>query len=173
MGRFLLLVFLLLPLPLTAAQPKVQLGDAPPAYIGKDSNGDELNLSGYQGKVVILTFWATWCAPCRKELPILNAIQKQAGDETIRVIAINFKEDRSQFHKVTETLSDWRVTFAYDPGGRVAKAYGVKSVPHMFMIGSRGRIANIYLGYDESKIEEIVQDVNALIRARARAMGSG
>lgn len=128
MGRTLVLpLFLLFALPLSAAEPKLKPGDAPPSYVGKTLNGEALDLSAFQGKVVIVTFWATWCTPCRKELPILNAIQQQVRDETIRVIAINFKEDRSQFHKVTRTLKDWHITFAYDPGDPPQRRSGSKA----------------------------------------------
>lgn len=74
-----------------AGAPKVGEGDMPPDVLGKDETGQPISLESLRGKVVILTFWATWCPYCLKELPILENIQNLAGKDRIEVIAINWK----------------------------------------------------------------------------------
>ena len=69
-----------------------QVGDVPPSYLGKDQKGKKVELADLRGKVVIVTFWATWCVPCRKELPVLETIQRHAGQDRVRVVAVNIEK---------------------------------------------------------------------------------
>lgn len=123
--------FLLASVPGVAA-PSV--GDRPPDLLGRDASGQELRVSDHLGKVVIVTFWASWCAPCLQELPILDNMQRVAGEERIKVIGVNFKEPGRQYRRVRGRLKDAAIALTHDARGTVADAYGVRSLPHMFMI---------------------------------------
>ena len=73
----------------TLARAAPGAGDLPPPDIGHNLAGDEVLLTNYAGKAVIVTFWATWCKYCLKELPILDRVQVTAGKDQMAVIAVN------------------------------------------------------------------------------------
>src|SRR3546814_3550694 len=82
--------------------PQPRPGDIPPDVLGNDRDGNPVTVSQYRGKVVIVTFWASWCGPCRRELPVLGKVQSIVGRDHLEVIAVNFKEDRRDFNARSE-----------------------------------------------------------------------
>ncbi len=104
------------------ADNNLEIGDIAPNYLGRDSStGNDVNLEDHKGKVVIITFWASWCTPCIKELPILETIQRNIGIEFIKVVAINFEEDRKQYRKIKNALSSSKLTLTHDKRGKIGK----------------------------------------------------
>lgn len=164
MKRLLLAVLLVLIFPNMAFAKDLQAGDAPPDYLGTDIKGNKLNIADYKGKVVIISFWASWCAPCRKELPILDAIQKEVSEDHLKVIAINYGEKRSLLKKLAKDVEDLSVAVTYDGRKAIAKRYKVKAIPNMFMIGRDGKIAHHHVGYGEGMLPQIVNELNALLQ---------
>jgi thiol-disulfide isomerase/thioredoxin len=141
-------------------------GDAAPIEVGQTIDGEFVRLDQYLGKVVVVSFWATWCPYCMKELPILEGIQKTAGGEHMKVIAVN-TESGPVFRKVERALRSLSMQLAYDPGAKSAKAFGVKGIPHLVIVGRDGRIQKVYRGYGESSLEGIVADLNAALAVPA------
>lgn len=139
------------------------VGDVAPQEVGKNRAGEQLVLSNYLGKAVVVSFWATWCPYCLKELPILEGIQKQAGDVHMQVIAIN-TESRDVYRNVAKKLSSLSLLVAHDATGKAAKAYGVDGIPHMVIIGRDGRIQRVYRGYSDSSLDAIVADINHALK---------
>lgn len=117
--------------------------------------------------MVIVTFWATWCPYCLKELPVLENIQNLAGKDRIEVIAVNWKEDRNTYRAIKRRLKDLTLTLTSDATGRIGEAYGVQSIPHMLMIGKDGRVDSVRRGYTEDDLDEIAADLNRLLKAPA------
>ena len=148
-----------------AANAPLKAGDLPPPTLGKTAKGQPVQLADYVGKVVIISFWATWCPPCRKELPILGQIQKQIPRSHLAVFAVNWKEDRSRFREVVRTLKDMDLDLVSDEYGSYGKQYGVTAIPHMILIGRDGRIANIHVGYGDSELNALADEINELLRA--------
>jgi len=151
------------------AKEKLQVGDVPPDVLGKATSGERVKLSDYHGRIVIVSFWASWCAPCRKELPVLANIQKQVSRDHLMVFAVNWKQDRSLYRQIVKTLKDVDLTIISDESGYVGSRYGVDAIPHMFIIGRDGRIAAIHLGYGEDEIPALVAEINGLLTAPAEA----
>ncbi|WP_332879531.1 TlpA disulfide reductase family protein [Massilia sp. S19_KUP03_FR1] len=142
-------------------------GDVPPKYVGKLIDGTAAKVSDYAGKAVVLSFWATWCTYCLKELPVLNAIQNSGAKDRIEVIALNI-EERDVFRGATRALSKViNIRMAYDPDHIAQSAYGVKGIPHMVIIGKDGKIIRVYRGYAESSLGQIVADINQATGASA------
>lgn len=96
----------------SAAPAGPAIGDAPPvALLGKDRAGQVVDLGQLRGKVVVVTFWASWCGYCLKELPQLDLLQKHAGDRLLRVVAVNVKDGNDDYRAMMRQPSSthsWR-----------------------------------------------------------------
>jgi len=139
---------------------QIKVGDTPPELLGKDVDGREVRLSDYRGKVVVMSFWATWCPPCRKELPILERLQEVGSDRGLQVIAVNWEEEGATFRRAVKILSSFQLKFVSDTSGKVGKSYGVNAIPTMLLIDKDGKVAFMTIGYGESVINSLVPAVN-------------
>lgn len=147
-------------------KPQPRAGDIPPPILGKLHGGNtEVNLETYRGKVVIVTFWASWCEPCRKELPVLAHFQKVIGHDALEVIAVNFKEPRQDFLGVLRANRKLQLNYVHDSKGIASDEYGVQSLPNMFVIDRDGRIAHVHRGYSEEMLEGFIEEIMALLPA--------
>ena len=149
-----------------AAEPKPQprVGETPPPMLGKLHGGNtQVNLTDYRGKVVIVTFWASWCGPCRRELPVLAHFQQVIGRDALEVIAVNFKEPRSDFLGVVRSNRKLQLDYVYDGNGAASAQYGVAVLPNMFVIGRDGTIAYVHRGYSEEMLEGFIAEVMSLL----------
>src|SRR5262249_21767282 len=120
------------------ASPHVpQVGDDPPDVFGRSSTGEAIHLKDYHGKIVVISFWASWCGPCRRETPMLMKLQKHATREKVIVLSVNWKQSRDEFQAIKKIFKDQdtEVTLISDESGRAGEAYGVKGIPHMVIIG--------------------------------------
>ncbi len=150
----------------------VQVGDIPPPRLGTDRNGDRVDLAKMSGKVVVVTFWATWCPPCRKELPVLESIHNSVGEDRLEIIAVN-TEDQRTYRGARRRLKDYRMTLVNDHRGFLQRQYGVESLPHMVIVGNDGRVASVKHGYNEEMVYAVVDELNDLLRAQEREGPSG
>ncbi len=130
--------------------------------------GERTRLSDQRGKVVILTFWATWCAPCRQELPNLEGIQEHVGRDKLVVLAMSFKDsdETMRYLKKNAKQSGWKLTMLVDPHGDIADRYGIHSIPHMLLIGRDGSIAAIHSGFGDDSLNALVPEINALLTGK-------
>lgn len=139
-------------------------GDVPPRYVGQQWSGADVLLESGAGKAYVISFWASWCAPCLQELPVLSNIQKIAGADKMQVIAVNV-EDREMYRKLERHIVDLGLTAVYDPGHKSRDAYGVGPIPHMIIVGRDGRITSIRTGYAKSGLEELAGELNEALAA--------
>jgi len=142
------------------AENKLEIGDVPPSYLGKDGDGNKLYLEDHKGKIVVISFWASWCTPCLKELPILESIQNKVGTDKIKVIAINFKEGRKKYRFIKKKLSSLNLTLTHDKRGSIGKKFGVESIPNLFIIGKNGKLIFHNVGYGDDSLDKIVDVLN-------------
>jgi thiol-disulfide isomerase/thioredoxin len=149
------------------------IGQPPPDALGRDREGQEQTVSRHRGKVVIVTFWASWCGPCRKELPILGKFQRIIGRDHLEVIAINVKEPRADYQAVIRANRDIDVTWVHDSSGATSVQYGVDSLPNMFVIDREGRVAYAHRGYSEEKVPVFVRQIAALLPPEVLARPAG
>jgi thiol-disulfide isomerase/thioredoxin len=165
----LLLVLAICPA-LVLSEPAI--GDMPPdVELGVTSSGKSVKPGDYLGRVVVVTFWASWCGPCRKELPILESVQEQ-GNGQVQVIAVNI-EDPKTFRNAARVLKDQRMQLANDRNGVGQRAYHVKGIPHMMLIGRDGHILDVREGYAEAAIPGIVDEINHALAAKTSPASEG
>ena len=152
-----------------AIAPALSAGDASgpaAAFSLKSRTGGEVSLGSLKGKVVLINFWATWCGPCRKEMPLLELIQKKYAPLGFTMLGVNVEEDT----RLMDTfLKDVPVTFPVllDPANGVSKLYNVSAMPSTVIVDRKGNVRFIHQGYkpgDESKYQDLIRQ---LIREKA------
>jgi len=133
-------------------------------FLGRDLERNDIHLSDYNGKIVVVSFWASWCPPCLEELPMLEILQREGGKERIEVIAINFNEDSRTIRRF---LHHWGVesqmTIARDYKRHARKSFGVDAIPATFIFNSTGELESSHCGYSKKSFIELVEELNALI----------
>ena len=109
-----------------------------------------LDVEAYRGKVVVIDFWASWCVPCRRSFPWLNAMHaKYAGDGLV-IIGVNVDSERAEATRfLAEYPADFQIYF--DGEGRYAAEYGVEAMPSSFVIGRDGQVRARHLGFKVQK----------------------
>ncbi len=146
---------------------------APPDVVGVDGNGAEVRVSAYHGKVVVLSFWASWCGWCLKELPVLEKIQRVVGKDRIEVIAVNIDKDRGDYLKMKRQLRKFELTMARDENHTSADQYGANALPFLVMVDKDGLVAHTWKGYPGSKLDLIVEQINGLLDESAQTGPAG
>lgn len=119
----------------------VAQGKVAPRYTGKTVDGEYLALEDFRGKVVLLNVWATWCAPCRQELPELAALQEEHGGENFSVVGISVDAERD-FQKVKAMMRQYDLDYpmVFDPRGAVVSTFEVRGYPTSMLLGKDGTI---------------------------------
>jgi thiol-disulfide isomerase/thioredoxin len=128
-----------------AADFKPWTGGALPAFVLKDLDGVEHRLADFRGKVVLVNFWATWCGPCRDEMPSIQELRSQLKGKPFAVLAINLDEPESRVRKF---LAQWKVDLPVllDPDRKVAREWNARILPATYIIGPDGRIRYSVVG---------------------------
>ena len=135
----------------------------------KDINGkvvDTATLSN-DGKPFIISFFATWCKPCNRELKAINEVYPDWQDETgVRVIAVSIDEaQNAQKVKPMVDAAGWEYQVLLDPNSDFRRAMGVNMIPHVFVIDGNGKIAESRSGYTEGGEQHLIEKVKELIEA--------
>jgi len=127
----------------------------------KDPDGKSVRLADFRGRPLIVNFWATWCPPCRKEMPSMQRAHEVVSGEGIGLIAINVGEDADT---VAQFLSDTRVAFPLplDETSAVVMSYPVRGLPTTFVLDPEGRIAYMAAGEREWDDPALLDQVRAL-----------
>lgn len=133
-----------------------------PDFSLTDSRGKTWQLSSLQGNVVMLNFWASWCAPCRKEMPLLEALHQDFNDKNFILLAINTE---SQVEEAQALLQTMQLTFPvlWDKDGAVVKLLGVNAMPTTLVIDRQGELRFINRGYRPGDEDKYRQQVEALL----------
>ena len=120
-----------------------------PSFKLKNLVGDTVTLNNFKGKTVLLNFWATWCLPCKEELPAMQRLYKELGSRGLEVVAISI--DRGNPDRVKKYIDRYNLTFPIllDPGQEIRKSYFIMGLPTRYLIGSNGRLKGFISGARE------------------------
>jgi peroxiredoxin len=132
------------------------VGQPAPAYAAPTLAGDTLSLADLQGQTVMLNIWATWCAPCREEMPSLEALQRQYADQGLRVVGVSI-DSRSAAGEVRQFLDQNGITFTilHDADERVTRTFRTMGVPETYLIDREGRLVRRWIGKIDAESETI------------------
>lgn len=123
----------------------ILLGSPAPDFELRQTDGEAVRLSEQRGQVVLLNFWATWCVPCRTEMPLLQSTADDYADAGLRVFGIDFDEAPESVDNFAAELSlDFPLLL--DPGGSIQELYGVRGYPTTAVIDREGNLAAYHIG---------------------------
>ena len=125
--------------PVQATSDRVEVGQPAPAYAAQSMSGDSVSLASMRGKVVLLNVWATWCGPCRQEIPELRAIHAKYKDRGLQLIGVSVDADGSD-DAIRSFATDFKMDYAIwrDPGESVSALFRMSGVPATFVIDREG-----------------------------------
>lgn len=126
------------------------------------SQADTLDLQRYRGKVVLVDFWASWCAPCRQSFPWLNAMQAKYANQGLVVVAVNVDRQRADAEGFLKEVPA-KFEIVYDPQGELAARYEVPGMPSSYVFGPTGELLSKHIGFRQAQREEREQELQRLL----------
>lgn len=126
----------------------VEVGDRAPELVqAKDGRGKRVKLKAYQGKVVVLTFGASWCKPCKKELPAWDKLARQYKGKKVVFLAVNIDKELGKGQAFMKEARLGAMQAAYEPDGATVESYEPPTMPTTYVIDGRGIVRFRHEGY--------------------------
>jgi cytochrome c biogenesis protein CcmG/thiol:disulfide interchange protein DsbE len=157
-----LALFLVAP-PARRAHAEVKPGDKAADFDGATLNGAPLRLSSLRGKVVLLDFWASWCEPCKKELPLLAKLAPRLKTKGIEIVAVNIDDDKakaSAFMKSRGLL----LTVVADDGKKIVSRWEPPKMPSSFVVDKAGVVRAVHAGFEPGDETKLEAELTALVQ---------
>ncbi len=132
-----------------------------PIVMGEHPDGERLRLSDLQGSVVVLDFWASWCGPCRRSVPMLTRVQKKYPIEKVRFIGINSESLDPRLFPLLERNWGFGYTTVHDVASEAQVAYGVNAFPTIMVVDPTGRVRTVYAGTPSEAL--LVSKIDSLL----------
>ncbi len=126
------------------------VGAVAPDFEASGADGDPFRMSESRGRVVVLNFWATWCEPCREEMPLLQSRYHEQGSSSLLVVGIDTGDTQAQVRAYGDTL-DLTFPLVLDPGGEIEALYRIRGYPTTFLIDEAGVIQHVHVGSMDSE----------------------
>ena len=138
-------------------------GQMAPDFALKSSDGKNLRLSEYRGNVVMINFWATWCGPCRQEMPLLDELYNRYERVGFNLLGVNIDDDSSRAMRMVEELGvDFPVLF--DAQKEVSKLYEVGAMPVTVIVDRQGTVRFVHHGYKPGYEDKYLDQIRTLLR---------
>lgn len=149
----------------TWSSAAVPVGANAPDFTLKTLNGPNMRLQEQRGKVVLVNFWATWCGPCRKEMPHLNRIADKYKSSGLVLLGVNIDED---VRNAAEVAGKLKVSFPVllDTDKAVSKIYDLNSMPSTMVIDRSGKVRYVHRGYQDGYEDTYDQQIRELLKER-------
>jgi cytochrome c biogenesis protein CcmG, thiol:disulfide interchange protein DsbE len=141
-----------------------------PAYRAADLDGTPVDLAGLRGEAVLLNVWATWCTPCRREMPALEELHRDYARRGLRVVAVSIDGAGSEAD-IHAFLAEHGITFTilHDPAQRIQRRFGLLGVPETFLIDADGIIRRRWIGRIDPRSPSIRNQVLDVMERRFAA----
>lgn len=138
-------------------------GRPAPDFALKSSTGENLRLSEYRGDVVMINFWATWCGPCRQEMPLLDDLYNRYQRVGFNLLGVNIDDDSS---RAMDMIRELGVNFPvlFDARKEVSRMYDVDAMPVTVIVDREGTVRYVHQGYKPGYEEKYLDQVRALLR---------
>ncbi|MDP4091723.1 MAG: TlpA disulfide reductase family protein [Bacillota bacterium] len=141
----------------SSAESHIKLKVKAPDFKLTDLNGKEVSLSEFKGKNVFLNFWATWCPPCREEMPDIEKLYQETKGTDLVILGVELGESRQDVNSFT-SKNGYNYEFLLDTDNKAAVEYNISSIPSSFFIDKDGNISATHLGYmDLSQMKSYVE----------------
>lgn len=129
------------------------------------SGTNAVRLSDLKGKVVLLDIWASWCAPCQEELPMLDEMAGRLRGKGVEVVAVSIDEDREEAQRFVRSRQNWSLRFAHDPEGKVPGKLQPSKMPTSYLIDRRGILRGVNPGFERADAKKMETRLLELARA--------
>jgi peroxiredoxin len=141
----------------------LQTGAPAPTFQLNSSAGKPVALADLKGQIVLLNFWASWCGPCRQEMPILEQLNRQYHSKGVTLLGVNVEPDSNA---AVNWLKATPVTFPilFDTDSKVSKLYEVEGMPNTVIVDRKGVVRYIHRGYNAGAENEYLDQIRSLIR---------
>ncbi len=138
-------------------------GQTAPDFVLKSATGENLRLSEYRGDVVMINFWATWCGPCRQEMPLLDELYGRYQRVGFNLLGVNIDDDsRRAMAMVNELGISFPVLF--DEDKKVSKLYEVETMPLTILLDREGTVRHVHHGYQPGYEQKYLNEIRSLLR---------
>jgi len=137
-------------------------GDAPPAIDMPDQTGAKVDLAALKGKVVIVDFWASWCGPCKKEMPVLETLHAKYASQGLVIVGVNIDSSPKKMNKFLKN-TPVRFRIVHDRKLVVANRYEPETMPTSYFIGRDGTLRYVHEGFEKGDAAGIEERVKALL----------
>ncbi len=125
-------------------------------------NGETFQLSRCKGQIVVLDFWASWCAPCMQTMPLISDAMAEFDPSQVRLVSVNLGEPVNQIEEVLER-QQMQTTVALDRDGAVAQQYQARAIPQLVIVNADGNVERLYVGGGSEVVERMQADIRALL----------
>jgi len=134
----------------------------PSVVVKRFEGGGKIDLGALQGKVVLVDIWASWCAPCMEEMPLLDEMAGRLKQKGVQIIAVSVDEDKDSAQTFLSSRPSWSLTVAHDPKGKLPEALQPGKMPSSYVVDAEGIIRYVNEGFERGDLKVLEKRLVAL-----------
>jgi cytochrome c biogenesis protein CcmG/thiol:disulfide interchange protein DsbE len=124
-----------------------QVGAPLPPIKVETLGGKQIDVASYRGRVLLLDVWASWCGPCKQELPMLDAMARRLKGQGVEILAVSVDQERANVEKFMHGRGRWELTVAHDPAGVIADRLQPDKMPTSYIVDRSGIVRYVNAGF--------------------------
>jgi thiol-disulfide isomerase/thioredoxin len=137
-------------------------GPMPSVVVKRFEGGGRIDLGALKGKVVLVDIWASWCAPCMEEMPLLDEMAGRLKQKGVQIIAVSVDEDKESAQTFLGSRPSWSLTVAHDPKGKLPEALQPGKMPSSYVVDAEGIIRYVNEGFERGDLKVLEKRLVAL-----------